>query len=224
MPTLAFARRPTPRTDGPWERVEVRIDGSQAGAGSAGARRDGRRPAVHFVLDGLPKGVRPSRGALVGPGTWVVASTDIDGLHLTLDEGAPSAFDLKIALLAPTGVAKSGSLVQVRLVDEAPMRAAAERARQGAAQSEMAKTTGTPDTSAPETAVAVAAATAKTPGARVEDKFAKSAAPADGVRPWPEGASGLGAKSRDADGKTGTSWWSASPPSWSPFGDGKPLP
>ena len=225
MPTFTLARRPAPRTDGPWERVEVKIDGSKRAHAPLGLSVTGDGRAVHFVLDGLPKGVRPSRGALVGPGTWVVASTDIDGLHLTLDEGAPSAFDLKIALLAPTGVAKSGSLVQVRLVDEAPMQAAAEQPAK-AGESAMAKTTGTADTSAPETTVTVATATAKTPGARAEDKAAKSAAPApaDSVRPWPEGASGLGAKSRDADGKPGKSSWSASPPSWSPFGDGKPQP
>jgi hypothetical protein len=78
----------------------------------------GGRPVV-FVLDGLPRGVRPSHGAAVGPGTWVVGSAEIAVLHLTLDEGAPSAFDVKIALLTPTGVAKSGSVVQVRMVDRA---------------------------------------------------------------------------------------------------------
>jgi hypothetical protein len=217
MPALAFARRPAPRAADPWERVEIKIDRSQRARAPLGLSVMGDGRLVHFVLDGLPEGVRPSRGAMVGTGTWVVASADIEGLHLTLDQGAPDAFDLKIALLVPSGVAKSGSLVQVRLVDEtAPLQAAAEPAAK-AGVSDNAKATEMP--------VSVATATAKTPGARTDDKQpAKSAAPAPAdnrVRPWPEGASGLGAKARDADAKSGQSWWSASPSKWSPFGDGK---
>src|SRR5262249_46377031 len=34
------------------------------------------------------------------------------------------------------------------------------------------------------------------------------------ARPWPEGASGLGAISRDSERQV---WWSVPPPSWSPF-------
>jgi hypothetical protein len=126
MPSAPFQARPAPQADGSWERVEVKIDRGNRDAplGLSVAGGDGRQ--VLFVLDGLPKGVRPSHGAAVGPATWVVASADIELLRLTFGEGAPEAFDLKIALLAPTGVAKSGSLVQVRMVEEAPVTVASK--------------------------------------------------------------------------------------------------
>jgi hypothetical protein len=118
MPPVALEARPA--VDGPWDRLEIKVDSSQRARAPLGLQVTGGdgRPVV-FVLDGLPKGVRPSHGAPVGPGTWVVGAAEIAVLHLALDEGAPSAFDLKIALLAPTGVAKSGSVVQVRMVNGA---------------------------------------------------------------------------------------------------------
>ncbi len=131
MPPVAFA--PRAQSDGPWERVEVKIDPARrahAPLGLSVTGGDGR--PVLFVLDGLPEGVRLSHGVAVGPNTWVVAGTDIGGLHLALGQGAPGAFEVKIALLAPTGVARSGSVVAVRLVDgAAPKRAAAETAGKG---------------------------------------------------------------------------------------------
>jgi hypothetical protein len=128
MPSVPFRQR---AADGDWERVEVKIDATrrqQAPLGLYVSGGDGR--PVLFVLDGVPAGVRPSHGAEVAPGTWVVSSAEIGLLHLTLDQGAPSAFDLKIALLGANGVAKSGSVVEVRMVDStAPMQSEANRAK-----------------------------------------------------------------------------------------------
>jgi hypothetical protein len=111
--------------------VEVKLDASQRAQAPLGlyvSGGDGR--PVLFVLEGFPAGVRPSHGAEVAPGTWVVSSADIGLLHITLDQGAPGAFDLKIALLGTNGVAKSGSVVQVRMVDgAAPMQSEADKAK-----------------------------------------------------------------------------------------------
>jgi hypothetical protein len=133
MPPAAFKLRAEASADGPWERLEVKIDAARRASAPLGLRVTGGdgRP-VYFVLDGLPAGVRPSRGAAVGPATWVVASADIEGLHLAFEEGAPDAFEVRIALLAPTGVAKSGNVVAVRLVDgAAPTKAAEDPAGKG---------------------------------------------------------------------------------------------
>jgi hypothetical protein len=133
MPPVAFAPGSGAQSDGPWERVEVKIDPARrahAPLGLSVTGGDGR--PVLFVLDGVPEGVRPSHGVAVGPSTWVVGSADIGGLHLVLDQRAPGAFEVKIALLAPTGVARSGSVVAVHLVDGAALkRAAAESAGKG---------------------------------------------------------------------------------------------
>jgi hypothetical protein len=133
MPPVAFKPRSEATADGPWERLEVKIDAARRSDAPLGLRVTGGdgRP-VYFVLDGLPTGVRPARGAAVGHATWVVAGADIEGLHLALGEGAPNAFEVRIALLAPTGVAKSGSVVAVRLMDEAaPIRAGEDPAGKG---------------------------------------------------------------------------------------------
>ena len=206
VPPIAFKSRPAPGADGAWERVEVKIDATRRADAPLGLHvtgGDGR--TVYFVLDGLPNGVRPSHGAAVGPDTWVVGSADIDSLHLTLDDGAPRAFDLKVALLAPTGVAKSGSMLEVRLVDGAtPMQASSgqvgkdDTGEKGTA-GEKAKADETPPTST--ATMAVASAPAGSAGAPAEGKSAHEAVksatqPATGsVRRWAEGASGLGAKS-----------------------------
>jgi hypothetical protein len=131
MPSVPF-KHSAPQADGLWDLVEVKIERGKRDAplGLTVSGGDGR-PHL-FVLDGLPKGVRPSHGAAVGPETWVVASAEIEALHLTFGEGAPEAFDLKIALLAPTGVAASGSVVQVRLVEEAPVTLASKTATEAA--------------------------------------------------------------------------------------------
>lgn len=132
MPPVAFAPRPGETADGPWERIEVRIDAAKRLHAPLGLRvTGGDGQPVFFVLDGLPKGVRPSQGAAVGPATWVVASTDIEGLHLAIDEEAPAVFQMRIALLSATGIAKSGNLVEVRLVDAATAQAAADREDKG---------------------------------------------------------------------------------------------
>jgi hypothetical protein len=175
MPLIAFKSKSAPGTDGAWERVEVKIDAAKRADAPLGLRVTGGdgRP-VYFVLDGLPKGVRPSRGAAVGPDIWVVGSADVDSLHLTLDEGAPSAFDLKVALLAPTGVAKSGSVLEVRLVDGgSPMQASAGREgndRSAGQAGEKAKADEAPAASA--AAMAVASAPAGRPGTSAEDRSA----------------------------------------------------
>jgi hypothetical protein len=218
VPAGASVPKPAERTDGPWNRVQVAIDRGARSHVPLGLRVTGGddRP-VYFVLDGVPEGVRPSRGALVGPATWVLGRADLDGLHLTLEDTAPSAFELKIALLAPTGVSKAGSVVQVRLVDgTAPTQAAADPPDQGKAE--------VPAAPAPSAAVAHAASVpAGTAVARGEDRAARPAAQAQavGARIWPEGAYGLGAVSRETKGQEGRT---APPPAWSPFQGGAQQP
>jgi hypothetical protein len=202
----SIGRKPAPAPDGPWERMQVAIDRGARQHAPLGLRVTGADDrSAYFVLDGVPKGVRLSHGALVGPTTWVLRRADLDGLHLTLDDAAPGTFDLKIAVLAPNGVAKSGSLVQVRLVDgAAPMQAAVEQPNQ-------------PKAEAPAASLAYAAPKAAgAPAARAEEKSGRPAAApaqaaASAARVWPEGAYGLGAVSREPE--------PAGPkaPAWSPF-------
>jgi hypothetical protein len=60
----------------------------------------------------------------------------------------------------------------------------------------------------------LAAAVAKVVQPRRADARSAGAKSLPGARPWPEGASGLGAIPRDAEQQPR---WSLPPPSWSPF-------
>lgn len=112
--TLGAARRP----DRAWNRAEIAIDRSARAIAPLGLEVTGAG-ALPFevILDGVPAGVRLSRGAPVAPSTWVVGRADLKGLHLILDDAAPETFELRIAVTAPTGVATRGSIVQVHLID-----------------------------------------------------------------------------------------------------------
>jgi hypothetical protein len=180
---------------------------------------------VEVLLQGVPAGVRPSHGQPLGASDWVLTQPDLADLHLAIDDTAPKVFNVRVAVVAPAGVATVGSIVQVRVVDttaqtqdvatDGAHAATADRARSAPAQ-------------APAAAQAsIAAGTDRVNGASPRRH---SAVPATGVtevapvtsgRPWPEGASGLGAVARESERQV---WWEMPPPAWSPFQDGQTTP
>src|SRR5262249_54049768 len=112
MDWAAWAKSPpavvAPERDAAWDTVQVAMSRAERAplplpvTGVDGA-------AFKVVIEGLPAGVRPSRGAPLGP-AWVLGRDDLDGLFLTLDDTAPAAFDVKVALSLSPGVAASGSI------------------------------------------------------------------------------------------------------------------
>jgi hypothetical protein len=204
--------------------------------------------AFEVVLDGLPAGVKPSRGFPRGR-AWVLAPDDLNGLFLTLQDAAPAAFDVRIALAAPSAVTTSGSIVQVRLSDPPPqgqVAATDRREPRHAAPVYASITDGLQDDAARPAPAKLPEATGNVtsrgesearPVAPVGGEKAKadregadparrratasSGAEPTGDRHWPEGASALGAVSREP---TGPSWWQMPPPSWSPFVVGQERP
>jgi hypothetical protein len=154
----------------------------------------------------------------------VVRRADLDDLHLTLGEAGPDAFDLQIDVRTPSGMAARAGVVRVRVVDApAPKHAAADTAREpasdkagpGEAQHEKAAPAETSIAKlVPSDATDAGARTKVTgpPPRRTDAHPGPGTTPA--VRSWPEGASGLGAVSRDSERQV---WWSMPPPAWSPF-------
>ena len=118
-------------------------------------------------------------------------------LHLALDDATPDAFDLRIDVVASSGVAAGSSVARVRLVAAPPPGETAVLAFEG-----------TPPEAAPPMAEAAPdlqqqKAPVATPSRnRVRDDKGKTAtvpsAPVAGQRHWPEGASGLGAVSQSS--------------------------
>ena len=76
-------------------------------------------PNIEVMLQGIPAAARLSRGERRGALSWVLKRADLDGLYLMLGDAAPDAFDIRIDVLAPTGVATQGAVVRVRLLDQA---------------------------------------------------------------------------------------------------------
>lgn len=195
---------------------------------------------MEVVLRDVPAAARLSRGERRGESTWQVRAADLEHLHVTLNDGTPDAFDVRIDVLAPAGVAVASSVARVRLVGvpsiERTVTAPIEVAPVAAALVEPeapAVTTTMVSTHSPSNAHATPAVRIDTPARR--ERVARASPPAattvveidrrpaqpaaqEEARHWPEGASGLGAVARESDRQV---WWKLPAPTWSPFTAGR---
>jgi hypothetical protein len=167
-----------------------------------------------ILMRDVPAGAELSRGERRNASTWALEPADLDDLHLALNEGAPEAFDLRIDVVARSGVAAGSSVARVRLVDAhdavQTAGAALERPRDNAAPAAPDAVSEVQPKSEPVVAQG---------RHRMRDDKAKAvSAPTTAVVPserhWPEGASGLGAVVPSTERQV---WWKLPPPSWSPF-------
>jgi hypothetical protein len=208
-----------------WEAAEVTIDRSEQGHARLPLEVMGADAGpVKVLLQGVPAGVRLSRGQPLGASDWVLTQSDLADLHLALDDTTPKVFDVRVAVLAPAGVATVGSIVQVRVVDTTARTQDLATNGADAATADSAKSTP----QAPAAAQAsIASGSERANGASPRRR---SAVPAAGVtevapvasgRSWPEGASGLGAVARESERQV---WWEMPPPAWSPFQDRQATP
>jgi hypothetical protein len=218
-----------PATSAP-EVVDVAIERGERERSALGVRVEGAEGAdIEVVLRGVPVTAQLSRGERRDALTWVVKQADLDDLYLTLGEAGPDAFDMRIDVLAASGVARQAGVVRIRLVDAPPQKQASAQPTQEGPRVETAPSEAQ-DTAAPaETTIAklpapVAERTppdgadakgpSQPPAQRRANASPAGAKTTSAARPWPEGASGLGGVSRDSERQV---WWSVPPPSWSPF-------
>jgi hypothetical protein len=166
---------------------------------------DDRR--LQVLLRDVPATAVLSHGARQSASSWIVGAADLEHLHLTLADGTPDAFDVRIDVLARTDVAGVSSVARVRVVDVP-----------GKEPASMVALAVQRDTVVPAAlAVAEPQVRKARSGAR-EDKGKAGNAPAPASaanqRHWPDGASGLGAVPPSTERQV---WWKMPPPSWSPF-------
>jgi hypothetical protein len=169
---------------------------------------DDRR--VEVLLRDLPKTAVLSHGKRQNASSWVVGAADLGDLHLTLADGTPDAFDIRIDVLARADIAGVSSVARVRLVDvpgrePAPMVAAVEQrdvvpAAIAAAEPQMHR--------------AMMTAPVRVRVGEDKSRSANPAPPAAARRHWPEGASALGAAIPSTERQV---WWKMPLPGWSPF-------
>ncbi len=76
---------------------------------------DDRR--LQVLLRDVPATAVLSHGARQDASSWIVGAADLEHLHLTLADGTPDAFDIRIDVLARSDVAGVGSVARVRVVD-----------------------------------------------------------------------------------------------------------
>ena len=228
-------REPQPDT------FDVVIDRSARASAPFGLRLVGTEDTgMEVLLRDVPVAALLSHGERRGLSTWAVKATDLEGLHLTLDDGTPDTFNVRIEVLAPAGVTAASSVARVRLVGlpgaERPTSASLEAmpVEPQAAITAVAHV-DTPLDPPLQTRTAVSprndaakgrdkVARASPPPAattvievdrRPSQPAAQSASQAE-TRPWPEGASGLGAIPRESDRQV---WWKLPALTWSPFLD-----
>ena len=213
-----------PRAD--WDTVHVTLDRGQRMRAPLALQVTGANGgAFEVVMHGLPAGVRPSRGAPFGEGTWMLKPADLDGLYLTLDDTVADAFDVKIAVLTSAGIATASSIVQVRLVEMAPATQAAVTVGVPAPPSPPVHAGmfagEAADTARPAPALARTALQGTSrPGAPAQKRTGPVVASTS--RTMPEGAYALGATQREPEQQA--SWWRMPPPTWSPFLVGQEQP
>jgi hypothetical protein len=166
---------------------------------------DDRR--LQVLLRDVPTTAALSHGAQQDASSWIVGAADLEHLHLTLADGTPDAFDIRIDVLARSDVAAVGSVARVRVVDVP-----------GKDPASMIAAVAQRDTVVPSALAVAAPQVQKARGRAREDKgkAINVAAPASAAnqRHWPDGASGLGAVPPSIERQV---WWKMPPPSWSPF-------
>ena len=245
VPEVATSRAgitaPAVREPQPADAFDVVIERSARANAPFGLRLVGSQdPGMEVVLRDVPAAARLSRGERRDVSTWKVRAADLENLRLTLNDGAPDAFDVRIDVLAPAGVAAASSVARVRLVGlpgiERTVTAPVEVAPVAAALVEPeapAVTTVVLSANTPSNAHAIVATRNDAPAKR--EKVARTHLPAATsvvekdrhtthpaaeaeARHWPEGASGLGAIARESDRQV---WWKLPAPTWSPFMAGR---
>lgn len=193
---------------------------------------------MEVLLRDVPTTAVLSRGERRGLSTWALRAADLAELHLTLNDGTPDTFDVRIEVLAPAGIAAASSVARVRLVgvarveqtasvpaDVAPAVALAPVAPPVPVVAAVSADTPSHSRSASVASrndapkrerVARAALPAATTVVEIDRRPPQQAAPQAEARHWPEGASGLGAIARESDRQV---WWKLPMPPWSPFTD-----
>lgn len=228
------AREPQP------DAFDVVIDSSDRANAPFGLRLVGTQDAGQYsgmevLLRDVPAAAVLSSGERRGESTWALRAAELENLHLTLNEGAPDTFNVRIEVLAPAGVAAASSVARVRLVG----RPAVERTAQVPAELAPRVPEDTPAVTAAsvDTPLQRTVAAVRNEVAKVKERVARvtvhpvattvieidrrppqqaAAAPQAEARHWPEGASGLGAIARETDRQV---WWKMPAPTWSPFVD-----
>lgn len=211
---------------------DVVIDRSARARAPFGLRLVGTEDTgMDVLLRDLPAAALLSHGERRSESTWAVKATDLEALHLTLNDGTPDAFKVRIEVLAPAGVAAASSVARIRLVGlpaERPASAPLEATptEPPAAITPVAqvdppfatRTVAPPRNEAARSREKVARASpppVATTVVEIDRRPHQDAPPAE-TRHWPEGASGLGAISRESDRQV---WWKLPALTWSPFLD-----
>lgn len=234
---LAAARDAQP------DAFDMVINRSERARAPFGLRLIGTEAAdFEIVLRDVPAATSLSRGERRDGFTWALKPADLRDLHVTISDGTPDAFDVKIDVAAPTGVAATSAVARVRLIDGPSNERSAAAAIEGqladaaVPRGKAASSAGVVDTPfqtqttvASRRAVATGEAKAARPPAQrraavnVADANAPppQAAPTPQPRPWPEGASALGAIQRESERQV---WWKMPSLTWPPFLDSTSRP
>ena len=209
------------------------IDRSERASAPFGLRLVGAGDAdFEIIVRDVPPSTVLSHGERRDEFTWSLKATDLRDLQLTMNDGTPDAFDVRIDVVGPADVAAASAIARVRLVDVpgkermvslTSVNALADPVPPPASVASIDTPFQTHTTvssrnrgvagkektvraAPPQPAAVVSTAAARPPQA--------AAQPED--RHWPEGASALGAIPRESDRQM---WWKLPALTWSPFPD-----
>ncbi|KAB2914829.1 MAG: hypothetical protein F9K29_13910 [Hyphomicrobiaceae bacterium] len=184
--------------------------------------------AIKVTLRDVPVSALLSSGERQDEHTWSLQLSDLADLRLSLGDGTPDAFDMKIEVASSVEARVARSVARVRLVDEPPsmttgsidqaLQRGAERGVDTPFRTETVPATRLAQVQ--QRPVQRPAVAQQPQDARSKPVLAEASLPppTGQVRSSrPEGMSNLGALPREPAPEGRQVWWKMPPPPWSPF-------
>lgn len=174
--------------------------------------------SVDILVRDVPAAAALSHGQRRDASTWALKAAELKDLQLSLNDGIPDTFDVRVDVVASPAMATASSVMRVRLVDApslghvsavamAPVDAAMPAPSELVVDTPFQTTTSVAARKRPA-AKAPPVVTAPPP------VVASVAPPPAEVRHWPEGASGLGGLPPSTERQV---WWKLPALTWMPF-------
>lgn len=200
---------------------EVVIDRSDRASAPFGLRLVGSEDeSVDILVRDVPAAAALSRGQRRDASTWALKAADLKDLQLSLSDGIPDTFDVRIDVVASPAMAAMSSVMRVRLVDApnlghvsavamAPVDSAVPTLEPAVVEQPFQTEVSVAPRKRP-----LAGSLGKAQPVATPPVVASAAPPPAEERHWPEGASGLGGLPPSTERQV---WWKMPALTWVPF-------
>jgi hypothetical protein len=182
---------------------------------------------VTVLLRHMPERAWLTSGERRDEHTWALRISDLENLHVTLNDGTPDVFNVTIEVGLQTGTPAVVTKARVRLLDEYSAASEQNLPAQPTPLGVQAAPSPQKHIETPPSADEPSGTGPSRRPAAPGSKTAIAAAPQITAEPTqparvqrPEGMRALGAVARETSGESRQVWWKMPPPAWAPFAEG----